>query len=57
MFENYRARGPASTKPPAIEAVPGWYPDPEGDASLRWWNGLKWTDCVSEPLTSDLTSE
>ncbi len=25
----------------------GWYPDPAGDARLRWWNGSAWTDHVA----------
>ena len=23
---------------------PGWYPDPEGGARLRWWEGDDWSD-------------
>jgi hypothetical protein len=23
---------------------PGWYPDPEGKAGERWWNGTTWSD-------------
>jgi hypothetical protein len=22
----------------------GWYPDPAGAATLRWWNGVTWSD-------------
>ncbi|MEI6792665.1 MAG: RDD family protein [Actinomycetes bacterium] len=24
--------------------VPGWYADPRGENSLRWWNGRAWTE-------------
>ncbi len=30
----------AATNAPA----PGWYPDPHGFASLRWWDGYAWTE-------------
>lgn len=23
---------------------PGWYPDPDGVAAERWWNGVDWSD-------------
>ena len=26
---------------------PGWYPDPFGEAPLRWWDGTKWEAAVS----------
>jgi Protein of unknown function (DUF2510)/Phospholipase_D-nuclease N-terminal len=26
---------------------PGWYPDPHG-AGLRWWDGQRWTEHVSD---------
>jgi hypothetical protein len=29
----------ASDAPP-----PGWYPDPQGRAQLRWWEGTDWSD-------------
>lgn len=25
------------------EVPPGWYPDPDGKPSERYWDGLKWT--------------
>jgi len=29
--------------------LPGWYPDPAGVADLyRWWDGVGWTDAISE---------
>ncbi|WP_158861786.1 DUF2510 domain-containing protein [Leifsonia sp. AG29] len=27
----------------------GWYPDPHGGASLRWWDGARWTEHTSTP--------
>lgn len=26
-----------------------WYPDPTGQAALRWWDGTQWTAHVREP--------
>jgi Protein of unknown function (DUF2510) len=31
---------------PAV-APPGWYPDPSGQAQLRWWDGARWTEHTS----------
>lgn len=25
-------------------AAPGWYDDPNGMPTLRWWDGQQWTD-------------
>lgn len=38
----FRADRPSGSAPPAV--VPqGWYPDPAGVASHRWWDGTRWT--------------
>ena len=29
--------------------TPGWYPDPQGLAPYRWWNGYEWTAHISGP--------
>jgi uncharacterized Tic20 family protein len=34
----------ASVPPPARA---GWYPDPAGSGSLRYWDGSRWTDALS----------
>ena len=39
--------GPSSwaTPPPPPQSAPaGWYPDPGGSASQRYWDGYRWTD-------------
>lgn len=30
----------------------GWYPDPAGGPSTRWWNGTQWTDTVRQPYAA-----
>jgi len=38
---------PFDPVPPASAAAPGWYPDPAGSPSLRFWDGRRWTDALS----------
>ena len=44
--------GQPQVAPPAVAAVAppgppaGWYPDPGGAATQRWWDGSAWTDHV-----------
>jgi uncharacterized Tic20 family protein len=35
-------------RPPA--AAPGWYPDPSGSGSHRYWDGTRWTDALSSAI-------
>lgn len=35
---------PADTSVVRPTAAPGWYPDPAGSATSRWWDGQRWTD-------------
>jgi uncharacterized Tic20 family protein len=37
----------APAPPPA---APGWYPDPGGSASHRYWDGMRWTDALSSAI-------
>ncbi len=40
---------PAPPPPPPSLPPPGWYPDPSGNASHRWWDGVRWSEHVGTP--------
>jgi hypothetical protein len=31
-------------------AGPGWYPDPHGGPSFRFWDGARWTEALSSAI-------
>jgi uncharacterized Tic20 family protein len=42
-----------ATPPPA---APGWYPDPYGGPSYRYWDGTRWTDALSSAIPPAATA-
>ena len=40
----------SSTPGAGPPAAPGWYPDPGGSGSHRYWDGARWTDAVSSAI-------
>lgn len=51
-FGKSRARTAAGPTPGAVVAAPGWYADAHGDAALRYWDGVIWTDHIANPPAS-----
>lgn len=37
-------------------AQQGWYPDPRGQAELRWWDGVQWTTWTHPPAPESIES-
>src|SRR4051794_1251980 len=42
---------PQPTDIAASAVPPGFYPDPYGQAPLRWWDGQQWTTQTSRPVS------
>ena len=40
---------PAPPPPPSSLPPPGWYPDPVGQSTQRWWDGSRWTEHTGVP--------
>jgi hypothetical protein len=41
---NRQSPGHPVPAPQAGAPPPGWHPDPHGQARLRYWNGVAWTE-------------
>ena len=35
---------------PPPSAAAGWYPDPAGSGTMRYWDGTRWTDAMSSAV-------
>lgn len=40
---------PAPPPPPPSLPPPGWYPDPVGQSTHRWWDGSRWSEHTGTP--------
>ncbi len=40
---------PPPPPPPPSLPPPGWYPDPVGPSTQRWWDGSRWTEHTGVP--------
>jgi uncharacterized RDD family membrane protein YckC len=40
---------PSAPPPTPSLPPPGWYPDPAGQATQRWWDGTRWTEHLGTP--------
>jgi hypothetical protein len=52
--EARRAPARSPQVPPGATPAPqpGWYADPTGVATSRWWDGVQWTDHTQPPTGS-----
>ncbi|MEA2217394.1 MAG: uncharacterized protein QOJ35_20 [Solirubrobacteraceae bacterium] len=41
---------------PAAPPAAGWYPDPQGTGSYRYWDGVRWTDALSSAIPPAATA-
>ena len=41
---------PFGTPDPPPAAAAGWYPDPAGSGTMRYWDGTRWTDAMSSAV-------
>ena len=37
-----------------LRAGPGWYYDPADEAIYRYWDGERWTDRLSDTVTTEI---
>jgi hypothetical protein len=45
----YGAYGVSAMPAAGVLPPPGWYPDPQQPGTMRWWDGMRWTDQTSSP--------
>lgn len=45
-----------SASEPTPTIPPGWYADPKGLPTLRWWDGRQWTSSIS-PMPAQLLTQ
>ena len=39
----------------SVPPAAGWYPDPQGSGSYRYWDGARWTDALSSAIPPKAT--